>query len=191
MLKRPSLPEPRQLESSSHRMNGQKSVNFAEHFLSHLFPSAISTGAINPKFKFPTPLPQVIQVVLVLEVDRQPGCFGRDLFNQDVEHSFPRWGPLLMLSDCINLFLPWALILHPSNLLKRQERIHPIAFCSDILPQPLTYSLHCVLVRELIQLSVFLGTDSTERNLICSVPPKGSWSSRSENDWILFQLSTQ
>lgn len=85
--------------------------NITERFISHLFPSAILTWC--NKSKFPTSFPQATQVATVFEVDRQPGCFGRDLFNQDVEHkAFKNGVLLLMLSDCINVFVPWALILY-------------------------------------------------------------------------------
>lgn len=116
-------------------MNEQENVNFMEHFISHLFLSVVSTWC--NKSKFPISLPLVTQVASVLEVDWQPCCFGRDLFNQDVEHKvFKDRVFLLRLSDCINVFPPWALVLQVQYPHKEIGRIHSTALCSNA--QPLT-----------------------------------------------------
>lgn len=91
-------------------------------FYLHLLLSAISTWC--NKCKPPTSLPQADQAASVLEVDRQPGCFGRDLLNQDVERRVFKSGvPSLILVDCINVFLPWALILHGQYPQKELEKL--------------------------------------------------------------------
>lgn len=97
--------------SSNHYLNGQKNVNIKEHFISRLFPSAVSTWC--NKSKFPISFPQATQVASVLEIDTDPGCFGREMFNQDAEPGAFKNGVLLLrLSDCINVFVPCALILY-------------------------------------------------------------------------------
>lgn len=97
--------------SSNHCLNGRKNVNITERFISRLFPSAVSIW--RNKSKFPISFPQAAQVASVLEVDTDPGCFEREVFKQDAEPGAFKNGVLLLrLSDCINVLVPWALILY-------------------------------------------------------------------------------